>query len=201
MSVRNLPFRRGDTASQGVEIAGPAGLVSQLPSATGHPGQANAYRPDLAGATFDVIDNTTYPGRRIKLRVVQAGADITVARKCIVFDTTAGFFGVVTEDPAIPSSGTAGLVAKPIDPAYTAGSLIRKYDWFYVIEEGWAEVIVGTTTTAQGSVMCDDDGKIAPTTAGSAVVGVAEAAITADGTATAKIFVKGGLDKSDAATA
>jgi hypothetical protein len=201
MSTRNLPFPRGKTGSFDAYIAGPNGLLSVLPTATGLVGEATAYRPDLAGRTFDIEDDVIYPNQTIKLRAVQAQANITVARKCVTFSTTAEQFGAVTTSPAIPSGGTAGLIAKPIDPAYAVGTVIKKYDWFYVVEEGWAELLVGTTTTAQGSVMCDGDGAAAPATAGAAVVGTSESAVTADGTETGYVYVKGGLATSDAATA
>jgi hypothetical protein len=193
MGIAQLPFPRGQTASCGISIAGPTGLVSQLPSATGYVGEATAYRPDLAGKVFDATDTVLGTNAPMRLRPVQAHADITVACKCVQFSTTAGEFGAVTADTAIPSSGTAGLIAKPIDPAYTVGQTISKYDWFYVVEEGPATLIVGTTTTAQGSIMCDADGCAAPATAGEAVIGVSEIAVTATGTATARVWIKNGL--------
>ena len=99
MSTRSLPFPRGKTASFNAYIAGPNGLISVLPSATGLVGEATAYRPDLAGRTFDVEDSVVYTGQPIKLRAVQAQANITVARKCVTFSSTAEHLGSVTSSP------------------------------------------------------------------------------------------------------
>ncbi len=195
-----LPFPRGQTASQGIEIAGgPNGLASTLPTSNGLVGESNAYRPDLAGFIPETTDTVLISGQPMKLRLVQAAADITVARKYVTFSQTAELFGSVSTDPGIPSSGTAGLVSKPIDPAYTVGKVISKYDWFYVVEEGPAKLLAGTTTTAQGTVMSDGNGAAAPCTAGEIPNGIADSAVTADGSATVLVHVTDGLGGIDAA--
>ena len=196
-----LPFPRGLTASGGIQIASPIGgsLLSQLPTATGLLAQATPYRPDLAGiGPVETTDTVLGTGRAMKLRAVQAANDLTVARKCVTFSQTAKLFGFVTTDPAIPSSGTAGLVAKPIDPAYAVGTVIKKYDWFYVVEEGPASLLVGTSVTVQGSVMCDANGSAAPATATNYSVGTADVAVTADGSAVALVYVNAGTLKPEA---
>lgn len=194
-----LPFPRGLTASAGIQIAGPTGtLISQLPTTTGLVGEATAYRPDLAGLVVETTDTVLGTKRPMRLRCVQAAADITVARKGIQFSSTAKLFGAVTASTPIPSSGTAGLAAAVIDPAYATGKVIPKYDWFYVVEEGPAQVLVGTQVTAGGSVMIDGNGKAAPATAGSAVIGTADQTVAAD--SNALVWITGGLVKSDAAS-
>jgi len=196
----SLPFERGLTLSQGLSVANPTGgsLISVLPTATGLWGQATPYQPSMARYRTPWIKTATvcgdpyvgYGNGWIKLMAVQAAATITVARKLVTFSTTAGLFGAVTTDPAIPSSGTAGLCALAIDHAYPVGKVIAKYDWFWCICGGLATLLVGTTTVAQGACMADANGLVAPCTVGKAVIGTADQAVTATGSATAYVWMR-----------
>lgn len=198
MNLDSLPFQRGMTASNGISgvPASGSGTVSVLPTANGLLYAANQYRPDLADKVVDIYSDTKFGdpkgNRHLRLRCVQAAAAITVARKLVTFSTSAYLFGVATTSPAIPSSGSAGLCALAIDHAYTVGQVIPAFDWFWCIEEGIATVIVGTTTTAiHQSLMCDANGLLAPATAGLAVVGTGDQTVTADGSSTAHVWMRG----------
>jgi hypothetical protein len=221
----NLPFPLGHTAADGVTIAGPVGLVSQLPTATGDFNEATPYHKDLAGLVVEYIDvpmaNTTVnsnaaakgtvagyycaagtnlPG---KLRCVQAGAAITTTciGQIMGFDATAGQFGVVATATSVD-----GGVGKPIHGGYPVGTVFAKYDWFWVVEEGPAVVTPADSVTlaAHGPVSVSDaTGHVGPAVATDAVVGTADVAVTGDIDTTthahlALIYVKAGIQAEEA---
>lgn len=220
-----LPFPLGQTAANGISIAGPIGLVSQLPTATGDFNEATPYHKDLAGYVCEYKDvamgNTTItdgataagtvsgkyvtPGTNQvgKLRAVQAGAEITTTciGQIVGFDTTAGQFGVVATATTVD-----GGIGKPIHGAYPVGTVFAKYDWFWVVEEGPAVVTPGDglSLAAQGPVaLSDTSGHVGPAVAGDAVLGTSDVAITGDIDTTthahlALIYVKAGIQASEA---
>ena len=201
-----LPFPRGSTAtSMGTTLVGNVvggAQQSLLPSATGTFQGATPFRPDLAGIVVDARDfqlsnvaraaalgTTSFtagsiltPGtnRPIKLRCVQAAADITVTYvgQLVQFSTTALEYGVVTA--ATFNGTTAGVVCKAIDNAIPIGTVIKAYDWFYVHEEGpcYLTVANGQTTAAQATVEYYTAGMCGPGAAGGMVVGTAHTAVT-----------------------
>ena len=218
MSYRTLPFPRGQSLTNGVTLIGHSGTKSsRLPSSTGIYDEATPFGRDLAskraiqvldeqlsnGGTTGASGTILVPGtmQPIKLRAVQAGADITVSKHGLLvqFDTTAGRFGVVTAETYAAADGVACL---PIDGAYPIGTSISKYDWFYVVDEGicYVSVANGATVTASGAVASGANGLAAPATAGEAVVGISQEEVTGNGTAShdvARMYVTG-LRMSDA---
>jgi hypothetical protein len=160
-----LPFVRGHTLSDGVKLASPAqggALISQIP-ATGYlyglPLPANFYGKGVVGRVYNSVDIVT--GEPILLRAVQAAAAITVVKGMLLtFDLTAtaaihGRYGKVVQ--ALASGTTAGVMAKPIDPAYAAGLVIAAGDVFYVVEKGIAPVkVTNGVTVVPGDALSYD---------------------------------------------
>ena len=160
----------------------------------------SCFRPDLAGYVTDPVPNgvlTQYssdtavipPIHGLTLRCVQNGGPaFQVSRRCVVFSTLPYQFGIVAGSGttyAIPSSGTAGVVAKPIDYAYPLGTVINPFDWFWVIEEGLAIVMCSANVTAGGAigsaVAVDANGGVAPAAATDYPLGVCTVGATYSG--------------------
>jgi hypothetical protein len=161
----SLPFPRGDTASGGAKTP------------------AAGYHPDLAGRVFSAPDTVHGTGATVKLRAVRNGASsLTVARKGIAYDTTALYHGVQTSGIA----ASAGVPSSPLDDAYVVGKVIAAYDIFWVVEEGPVSVIGKNsgTITADAAQAVQSDGTYANATAGQAVAGMADAALSGDGSTT-----------------
>jgi hypothetical protein len=213
-----LPFPRGSTATgSNVQIAGPRGLVSQLPSSAGDVTEGSAFRKDLAGcigqtrdkelsntsstttAATDGVIKTPGTNRLLHLLAVQAGAKIIIDHvgQLIAFDSTAKQFGVVATETSVD-----GGICRPIDNAYAVGFTIQKYDWFWVVWSGpcYANVATGVTTVAQGPVACEGaDGFVTNAAAGDYILGTFDAAVTGDDATLALIYVRGSLEDSDPA--
>lgn len=224
MSCRvDLPFPRGQTATNGdIGIPGPNGLVSIIPTATGNYSAATPFRPDLAGCIVNTRDYqlsnqaasvaTTTAGmkltpgtnRPMKLRAVQAAADITidfVGQLVDLSGTASKEFGVVADEA--PADGG---VCKPIDGAYYVGQVIKKWDWFWVVEEGPCYVTGNNGTSAIGAganvASYGTDGTAGLAAAGDFVVGTNASLASYDpsnSTTALLIEVNAGLAKSDAA--
>lgn len=134
----------------------------------------------LEGNVYEVPDTVHGTGKPVKLRVVKndTGGDITVARKLCEFDGTDEYdFGRRVTSFGNNISGH-GVVCKPIDDAYTAGATIDQYDLFYVVEEGYCDVVtesgavslpMGTPVTANSTGTIDG----AKAAAGNYVIGTA----------------------------
>ena len=141
--------------------------------------------------------------QRLRLRLVQAAAAITVSKLglLIQFSTTAKEFGVVS---GTTYAAADKAVCKPLDNAYPIGKVISTYDWFYVVEEGpaYIGVLSGQTLTQGGPVASAGNGLAGAGTAGEAIVGTSQQTITGDGTVAtdyALVTVAPGLVASDAA--
>jgi hypothetical protein len=207
MANECLPFPRGQTASNGISIPGANGLASTLPTTTGLFTEATPYRVDLANlrpvetlshnltnsATVGATGAIKTPAdvSKLKLRCLQASADITVSKHglLIAFDTgTAQHWGVVAE--AVYAAGD-GVVCKPIDNAYPIGYVISKYDWFYVVEEGdcYVAVTSGSTLTVGSGVASGGSGLAVTAAAGDPVCGTASETVTGDGTVATDICI------------
>ena len=204
-----LPFPRGTTAAggpinpvpgtatapttavYGTGIAGPSGLVTDIPVNATYFSDTTAglvkYRPDLAGyITAPIRDGVTIKGSYVRLRCVQNGARwLRIGRLAVPFATTTKCHGIVALIAGSASTGvisvTAGLPAKMFDPAYPLGSWIAPFDWFWTIEEGAAIATIydGVSITgAQWPLMVDTDGTLAKCTAGNFVVAMSDVSNT-----------------------
>lgn len=155
-----LPFPRGQTLSDGGEITlGDAGFS------------------ELEGRVFEYPDNIHGTGTITRLKIVKndTGSAITVARKFGEFSVTdTGDFG--RRIGTFPCN-TAGAIVLPLDDAYPVGMSIPDDDLFYVVYEGFCDVLTGASITnlaAGMSVSSDNAGLInnaAAVAAGSFVVG------------------------------
>ncbi len=141
MSPRTaLPFPRGGTA-------GDFGNEVTLSDTT---------FSHLEGRIYEVPDTKHGTGQNILLRAVKndTGSAIVVARKFMGFSTTSDY------DFGRRSSGFAGAgaVCKPLDDAYAIAVSIPKWDVFYVIERGPADVQTETAGVdlPAGSVVASD---------------------------------------------
>lgn len=95
---------------------------------------------NLAGRVLQTWDDTY--NKPLKLRIVQyVGTTITTATQVgVSFSTDSGMLGTKVDAVA----NAAGEPSKPIDWKL-AGKQIAKYDYFYVIEEGPAQVLSSST--------------------------------------------------------
>jgi hypothetical protein len=219
-----LPFPRGSTATSGdTKIPGPNGLVSTIPTATGNYAGATPFRPDLAGYIADTRDYqisnqastvatdtagmilVAGTGRPMQLRAVQAAAAITidfVGQLVDVVGSAATEFGVLADEA--PADGG---ICKPIDGAYPKGTVIAKWDWFWVVESGPCYVTGNNSTSAigvgVGVASYGTDGTAGLAAAGEYVVG-ANASFASydpsDSTTALLIEVNAGLARSDPAS-
>ena len=219
-----LPFNLNSTPTMfDTKVPGPNGMVSLLPTATGFYNEATPFRPDLAGYLPEVRDypmgNTTLAaglgttvgkyatpgtGRPMRLRCVQCG-DTTITTTCIgqlmAFVTTAGQFGVV-----VTATTATGGPSRPLYGIYPVGTVFKKYDWFYVVEEGpcYFTPANGQTVAAHGPVSSySTAGQGGPAGAGNAVVGTSDIQVQGAITGTtaallALMYVKGGLNAEEA---
>jgi len=127
--IGELPFNRGLTAAEG--------LIT--PTST--------YRAELEGRAYYSEDSEHDSNQLIVLLCVRnlTGSAITVARKCGEFKTTAAL-AMVSQMLTFPCD-TAGAVALPIDDAYAVGASIPANDLFYVVLQGWCDILTGAAVT------------------------------------------------------
>lgn len=182
MDRKCLPFPRGETISQNSKLSMDATVFD-----------------NLVGQIFETEDTEHGTGTIVKLRVVRAGAALTVARKFVDWGTDALDFGNEVDDLA----PTAGDPTKPLDDMLTVGATIVQYDLFYVVEAGPCSVLtgaVGVNLAAHAAVATDATGCVqaAAATAGQSVVGTIDAATTDEDTEVV-VWVTEGLNRAPAA--
>lgn len=174
-----LPFPRGQTLSDGGEITlGDAGF------------------DELEGRVFEYPDNIHGTGTITRLRIVKndTGSDITVARKFGEFSTDTGDVG--RRIGTFPCN-TAGAIVLPLDDAYPVGMTIPDDDLFYVVYEGYCDVLTGASVgslAAGCSISSDNAGLInnaAGVAAGSFVVGTIADKAPFQASSATKILVAG----------
>lgn len=157
-----LPFPRGSTYSNGT--------LTMTATLADH----------LEARIFEVPDTEHGTGELVKLRVVRndTGAAITAARDlCQLIHPTADALEAGRKCYAFGTDlSDHGVVAKPLDDAYTVGQSIVANDLFYVVEKGPCTVRTETVVVSlpRGTaVAADANGRIngARAAAGEYVVG------------------------------
>lgn len=143
MQDKTLPFPRGSTYSDG-------GLVTMTAT----------YADGLEGRVFETEDTVHNTGQKIKLRVLRnsTGGAITVARNfCEISRAASLAWGRKCSAFGASLSGQ-GVVAKPLDDAYTVGQTIPENDLFYVVEAGPCGVLTDANAIAlpAGSAIATD---------------------------------------------
>ena len=177
-----LPFERGKTYKDGSSLTLAATTADHL-----------------LGTVYKVIDTVHSTGKPMYLRIVRAAAAITSANAFYAFGTGA-------LDLGRELSGTvagAGVICKPLDDAYTVGTVIAQYDLCYVVEEGPCNVVteVSSVSLSQGDAVASDGSGLVNGAACAAAeypVGTIDQASTTAG-ATVVIHVNAGLAKPPAA--
>lgn len=174
---RILPFKRGD-------VHGSDGLLGDGID-------------KLEGQVYAAPDSVHGYGGDVLLRCVKndSSAALTVARKCVEFSANAGDLG----RRVVGICDTAGAVAKPIDDAYKVGSTIPARALFWVVEQGFCDVLNATqataTTLAVGSrCTVDATGRVAYTEAvdEAYILGIADEKVATTNTAI-RVYVESGL--------
>lgn len=181
MRERSLPFPRGKTANDG------ATLNSDLNIG----GTPTTYLDDWLGNTFEVNDTVHNTGQPVTLRVLKAEANISLGTShyAVPFGTTALDFGRTTS--GVPSNTGAGRTALLIDDAYAANTTILSGDLFYAVEKGPVYGTFSANAAQGGTVMMDANGLVANCTAGSKVLGIADAAVNIAANTTGVIYATG----------
>lgn len=183
MKERCLPFPRGKTYNQLDVLTMTATIFAEW-----------------EGREFEVDDTQHGTGTTVVLRIVRntTGGAITPANQLFTFDGDAKDFGRQVD----AVTNTIGDLGVPIDDAYSAAPTIAENDLFYIVMYGPCNIMSGAanmainardavTSDALGALDLDKAG------AGEFVIGTADAAITAEDTASL-IWVDIDLKKSPA---
>lgn len=183
MKERCLPFPRGRTYSQ-----------------FGAPTMTATLGKEWEGREFEVDDAQHGTGATVVLRIVRntTGGAITPANQLFTFDGDAKDFGRQVD----AVTNTIGDLCVPIDDAYSAAPTIVENDLFFVVMRGPCNIMsgaAGMAINARDAVTSDAVGalEINKAAAGEFVIGTADAAITAEDTASL-IWVDIALRKSPA---
>lgn len=174
---KTLPFPRGETFNEG-------DLVTM----------GDTYFDHLEGQVFEVEDTEHDTGVKTLLMIVKNDSDaaITPANQLLRFSTGSKDFGRrITGE-----TNSAGMVCVPIDDAYGSSPAIADNDLFYVVVDGWCDIMTGATAidlSAHDAVTCDNSGALgaAAAAAGEFVIGTIDQASTDEDTA---VRVLVGLD-------
>jgi len=169
----------------------PAATTDTKTAGVGGPGQVpttalpyQGYRADLAGFIGDCTDDYVFGLKAPMLvRAVQyiptsGQAFLVLDGHALAVSTTHGWFGSVVTGVQTGTAGTLPTVLP--DPAYFTGkssaTYVKPYDWFFVVEEGWAlgTVVAAASVAPYTPLMSDALGNMLAATAAKFVVGMSD---------------------------
>jgi hypothetical protein len=173
MSCNNLPFPRGETYFNGVNIDS---------NEASH----------LEGREYCVTDNQNGTGAEVRLRVVRATSDLALSNAAnryrgVRFGATATWTGRKVRG----FTAALGEFGLPIDDAYVCD--IKSGDLFYVVVSGPCKVRAGSSTTGAPAISANDNvcfttaGRIQAGGAGRVPFGMIDTAVSAGATGNAAI--------------